>query len=467
MARNAIRIGAVAAMVRSALLIGCAYPLMIASPSAGAATIDLTRYVAHFARGTGHSMATAFFAVPGSARLMVDGASPAAPVTIQLNDQTLLLTDSSAARVVLLEDNTIAVAASGTSDSPVSVRVKQQADVQLQVKLRMHFNTNVSDFKASREFYRELGFETLSGFPDTNTQAMARAIGVSTPTPYDGSAGDEAGGYLLHGELIGLAGFRGGLIDLIEFSIPKNDEPPYPRLNHLGMARAAMYTTNIGADHAHLEQKGVNFLSAPVARSDGSRFAIFTDPDGTFYELIESPGGSDGAEPLDRPTHIDRLGAVTINVSDFERSRAWYQMLGYELTQRLPGTESIEVARAMGFDEPFRIDGGILTHPADGSTIELVQWISPYDPEPAYPLPVNHLGIGRIALATDDIAADVASLKAQGVQFVSEITPCCSGPDSWGSIVAFHDPDGAIVELVEQPFLTTFYRIMSWLRDLF
>ena len=54
------------------------------------------------------------------------------------------------------------------------------------VLARVHFNTNVSDFELSRDFYGKLGFETVSGFPDTNTVAMARAIGVETPTSYDG-----------------------------------------------------------------------------------------------------------------------------------------------------------------------------------------------------------------------------------------------------------------------------------------
>jgi catechol 2,3-dioxygenase-like lactoylglutathione lyase family enzyme len=95
-----------------------------------------------------------------------------------------------------------------------------------------------------------------------------------------------------------------------------------------------------------------------------------------------------------------------------------------------------------------------------------VQWISPHDPEKAYPIPVNHLGIHRTAFATGDIEADVATLKAQGVEFVSEITPCCSGPDSAGSIVAFYDPDGVIVELVGgQPFITEIFTIMRWFSD--
>ena len=120
----------------------------------------------------------------------------------------------------------------------------------------------------------------------------------------------------------------------------------------------------------------------------------------------------------------------------------------------------------MGFEEPYEINGAIVTSENDDTTLELVQWITPYNPERAYDIPVNHLGIHRMAFATSDIAADVAALKAQGVEFVSEITPCCSGSDSSGSIVAFYDPDGTVVELVEQPFMALF-SILMWLRDLF
>jgi catechol 2,3-dioxygenase-like lactoylglutathione lyase family enzyme len=80
---------------------------------------------------------------------------------------------------------------------------------------------------------------------------------------------------------------------------------------------------------------------------------------------------------------------------------------------------------------------------------------------------VNHIGIHRTALATTDIAADVATLEAQGVIFVSPITPCCSGPDSSGSIVAFLDPDGTIVELVEQPMLSLLMPSMMRIGRLF
>jgi catechol 2,3-dioxygenase-like lactoylglutathione lyase family enzyme len=450
--------------------------LAVFAPNAArAAAIDLTRHVAQYSKPADESRTAqeSFFGVSAPARLIVTGVEGDANVTIRLNGSSVVgphgigASDSLEIPVALVERNAMTVTLAGPSNAAISIRVKQLADIELHVHARVHFNTNVANFAAAREFYGKLGFETLSGFPDTNTQAMARAIGIQTPTAYDGSRGEEAGGYLLHGELIGPDGFSGGLIDLIEFTIPKNDEPPYPRLNHLGMARAAMHTTDIAADYQYLKSIGVDFMTQPATRSDGTRFAVFRDPDGTHYELIEvgeQDGGDDGDSSA---THIVRLAQVNVNVSDFERASAWYQMLGYEVKNALPPTDSIDVARAMGFAEPFQINGALLVHPSDGSALELVQWIAPSDPESPYPVPVNHLGIHRMAFSTSDIEADVAALAAQGVQFISPITPCCSGPDSWGSIVGFYDPDGTVIELVEQPVMSQMFAVLAWLKRTF
>ena len=334
---------------------------------------------------------------------------------------------------------------------------------KLNVLSFIHFNTNVSDFEQARAFYGRLGFTTASGFPDANTQAMARAIGVQTPTDYDGSQGGEAGGYLLHGELIGLGGFGGGLIDLIEFTIPRNDDPPYARLNHLGMTSAILASANVERDYQFMIDNGIGTLTPPTERADGVRFFVIQDLDGTFYEIEQSPGPL-SAEPAPNLTAIDR---VRINVSDVDRSLAWYELFGYEPVARFDGTESAEAAAAMGFDAPIEYRRVILRHRLDGSGLELTQWLQPYDAEPPYPLPVNHLGIHRIALLTADMQADVHILQEHGVPFVSPVTPCCSGPDSWGSIVAFKDPDGTIVELAEQPGLGPLMQIMLGIGSLF
>lgn len=444
----------------------CISCVFLFTGTVGAAEIDLTRHLIKLGADTAPGSQTdSFFGVPGAARLIVSGLDKT--VTLELNNQTVTLTnDAEEIEVTLTDTNTLTLTVPSTLSGPASIRIKQIADIELSVESFIHFNTNVSDFTAARAFYGLLGFETISEFPDANTQAMARAIGIETPTEYDGSQGGEAGGYLLHGEIVGPGGFFDGVIDLIAFTIPKDDTPPYAAVNHLGMARGAMYTTNLDADHEYMTTQGVEMLSEPVTRSDGTRFVMFKDLDGTFYELIEA--AKEGEDEPTETTHIYKMAFVNVNVSDYERSRAWYQMFGYDVSKSLAPTDSVEVANAMGLDRAFEIEGAMLTHQRDGSQIELVQWLDPYNAEAPYPIPINHLGIHRMALASTDIEGDVAALKAQGVEFISPITPCCSGEDASSSIVAFYDPDGTIVELAEMPYIFKLIApVIRWYRSMF
>jgi|GEM_PF-121861 len=432
--------------------------------SATTQRIDFTRFVS--APATGGEIGRSFFAQAGPGRLLAAADCVASSVSIRLNGDLVQLPASVkqlankrlAVPVALGTRNEIQIASTTDASICSEVRVKQNVTITTHALSRVHFNTNVSDFVAAREFYGSLGFSTVSGFPDTNTQAMARAIGITTPTTYDGSKGDHAGGYLLHGELVGPGGFAGGVIDLIEFTIPRSSEPPYRQLNHLGMARAVMHTDDLQASWKSMSSLGVKFVSEPVFREGGGGFAIFKDLDGARYELRQSQGSSSASDAApdsaSESVGITRLGAVNVNVSDLERSVAWYQMLGFTRSGvALPAPNARE-ANALGFDAPVQLQGEAVRHSIDSSTLELVQWLEPFDESPPYALPVNHLGIHRMAFATSDIEADVATLTAQGVAMVSPITPCCSGDDSWGSIIAFKDPDGAILELVEQPMMT-------------
>jgi catechol 2,3-dioxygenase-like lactoylglutathione lyase family enzyme len=440
----------------SALLILSVMPI-----SAMAVVVDLTRHLAEHQRATGRPGMSedSFFGTEGAGTLIItngnesDSGSRVSSAVITLNGERVLGPNSFKKQVgnieipvELVADNTINVELRGKPGSYLSVRVKQEADVNLNITSRIHFNTNVSDYDASRAFYFSIGMVGGFGFPDTNTLEVAESLGIITPTAYDGSAGPEAGGYLLHGNLIFLASFGGGFIDLIEFTIPRNNQPPYANLNHLGMARAALMTNNLDADYAYMTGVlGTEFLSPPTTRSNGTRFAVFKDPDGTYYELIEN------SPSLPLPTAITQVtnvAQVNVNVSDFERSRAFYRMLGFTGSTPLAPTDSLEVAMAMGLDQEYQIEGELITFPADGSAIELVQWIEPYDPTPPYSLPINHFGINRLAYSTSDLQADVDALTAQGVEFVSPIAPCCSGPLSTTGIISFFDPDGTLIELV-------------------
>ena len=56
---------------------------------------------------------------------------------------------------------------------------------------RFHFAIHTSDFDGTREFYRRLGFtDGISGFPLTNTHAMARALGMFDLCQYELEKGE-------------------------------------------------------------------------------------------------------------------------------------------------------------------------------------------------------------------------------------------------------------------------------------
>ena len=58
-------------------------------------------------------------------------------------------------------------------------------------------------------------------------------------------------------------------------------------------------------------------------------------------------------------------------------------------------------------------------------------------------------GIARIALASSDLDGDMARLKAEGVEFISEPATVIWEDHPSSRFVCFKDPDGTVLELVE------------------
>ena len=79
--------------------------------------------------------------------------------------------------------------------------------------------------------------------------------------------------------------------------------------------------------------------------------------------------------------------------------------------------------------------------------IDLLEWKAPRDESPPYPH-LYHLGIARIALATDDLDGDVERLTAAGVRFLSR-PAAMPASGTRVRFVCFEDPDGSVLELVE------------------
>ncbi|MCP4589849.1 MAG: VOC family protein [bacterium] len=434
-----------ALMILTAALIGFS-PL-----SAPAVEVDLTRHLAQLQRTSGQpdSYTESFFGVEGEATLTVISGDQSDPHTrarcafVYLNGELILAPSDFNQQITqievptyLLADNSISVEIRGKPGSQLSVRVNQRQDVNLNIVSRIHFQVNASSFDVSKAFYSNLGFWSWIPFPPTNTLEVAQAVGVDHPYQIRVEVG-----LMVPSPDGGLFGFPA--IDLIQWFDPWRPDPPYGELNHLGMARVALRTTDLDGDMEYLQLMGVNFLTQPAA--DGTRFAIFTDPDGVYYELVEAAGPPPA---VPNATSISGVAHVNVNVSDFGRSREFYRMLGMTGSLGPAYIDTPEVAALLGGSEPLSIQGELIQLPADGSVVELVQWLNPHDPEPAYAPPINHLGIDRMAYYTLDLAGDVERLKAQGVEFLSEIAPCCSGPESTSGIVAFSDPDGTFIELL-------------------
>ncbi len=317
-------------------------------------------------------------------------------------------------------------------------QVEFKSDQDIGLLARIHFATHTVDFDRARAFYRALGYtEGVSGFPLTNTHQMARALGMFDICQYE----------LVKGEVMDLPGsLNPANIDLLQFKTPFDDSPPYDRPNHLGMAYAAYATSNFASDVASLKELGAELLSEPYGK-EGERFVFFRDPDGVLYKLEEASGN----QKSDQGMHIFDMPYVAVNVSDLDASLDFYAKFGYTKVTPLTQTQgSLEEARAYGLEEAFQIKSAdIAIERGDGHTLRLTQWIKPFNPEPAYPPPINRIGINRIALLVPDVDRAVSILKAQGVPFLSEPAPCCSGTgEDTTAIVHAIDPDGVFLELV-------------------
>ena len=143
----------------------------------------------------------------------------------------------------------------------------------------VHVNINCRDFEVSKRFYEMLGFEEMWRVPETNTREVAAAVGMPP--------------YRVKGALLRLKGAATPVvIDLLEWQEPNDPASPYPHLYHTGIARLALQTTDLDADHAFLEAAGVEILPGPArvesGNGHGARFFCFRDPDGTWLELVEN-----------------------------------------------------------------------------------------------------------------------------------------------------------------------------------
>jgi catechol 2,3-dioxygenase-like lactoylglutathione lyase family enzyme len=84
---------------------------------------------------------------------------------------------------------------------------------------------------------------------------------------------------------------------------------------------------------------------------------------------------------------------------------------------------------------------------SDGSLLELLQYHSHASPAPFENAPSNRLGCSHVAFTMADLQATYQALLANG--FHCNCAPQTS-PDGTVKVMYCHDPDGIILELVEE-----------------
>lgn len=145
-------------------------------------------------------------------------------------------------------------------------------------------------------------------------------------------------------------------------------------------------------------------------------------------------------------------GHININVTDLDRSIAFYKLLGFE--PYIPGIPYLGLTMDLGEIEP---SGTTALGLPDGAKARacIMQLGRGYPKidlteikagSQAAPLLNADTGIVRLCLASQNLAEDYARLTEAGVSFIS---PPQTDSRGLAQIAVCRDPDGALIELIE------------------
>ncbi|HCD27654.1 MAG TPA: VOC family protein [Gammaproteobacteria bacterium] len=146
-------------------------------------------------------------------------------------------------------------------------------------------------------------------------------------------------------------------------------------------------------------------------------------------------------------------GHININVSDLDRSIAFYKKLGFSLL--IPGVPYLGIRKdsrseipaeqrnALGVPSGTTARACIMQLDHSFPKIDLTEYAKDSPQAAAFN---DDLGIVRICLGTQNVAQDYEHLKSAGVEFLSEPT---GGVGGLADIAICRDPDGTLIELIE------------------
>lgn len=146
-------------------------------------------------------------------------------------------------------------------------------------------------------------------------------------------------------------------------------------------------------------------------------------------------------------------GHININVSDLDRSIAFYEKLGFSLL--IPGVPYLGIGKDSESDVPAKQSKALGVPPGTTARACIMQLdngfpkldLTEYSKDsPQAPAVNDDLGIVRLCLGTPNLAEAYELLKSAGVDFLSEPT---EGVGGLADIAICRDPDGTLIELIE------------------
>ena len=142
---------------------------------------------------------------------------------------------------------------------------------------------------------------------------------------------------------------------------------------------------------------------------------------------------------------IQRFDHAALSVADLDRSIAFYgERLGFALIRIIEPDPALPLGKVVGIPGAQARIAHLM---AGEGMLELFEYRTPTgDPIPSARRQADH-GWIHIGLRSDDVRSDYASLRAEGVPFLSE--PVEFRPHVW--IVYFRGPDDEVIELRETP----------------
>jgi catechol 2,3-dioxygenase-like lactoylglutathione lyase family enzyme len=143
---------------------------------------------------------------------------------------------------------------------------------------------------------------------------------------------------------------------------------------------------------------------------------------------------------------------INVNCSDFERSLAFYRLIGFEVVNDFSGDATFgEVGLGPVLRLPPDCAGRAvlmkLKGDRHGPRLDLIELTSPRE-ERAPPRTLAHPGVGRICLRTRDAQAVHARLSAAGHTCYTPPARVALG----GSVIdvfCAEDPDGVVIEFMQ------------------